>query len=165
MEGLRRWLAIGVTASLCLTTALNHPALQAGIQQSLADAPKLLPFYLRLIELLEHISLPHLWAFDLFDLAPWQWLNLLGATITFTLYFYNDRVHRIWRLAEGRNPNTAPEDVQIARLLRMVRLRDLCAIFYILLAFGYAFLALKGIDKGLLTGALAPLGVVYGPYL
>ena len=122
-------------------------------------------FYHRVIALLEHISLPHLWAFDLFDLAPWQWLNLLGAAITFTLYFYSDRVHRIWRLAEGRDPNTAPEDVQIARLLRMVRLRDLCAIFYILLAFGYAFLALEGIDKEPLADWLAPLHFLYGPYL
>nr|VFJ65480.1 MAG: hypothetical protein BECKDK2373B_GA0170837_11512 [Candidatus Kentron sp. DK] len=47
----------------------------------------------------------------------------------------------------------------------MTRARDLCAIFYILLAFGYCILALGGIDKELLTGWLAPLDFLYGPYL
>nr|VFK43996.1 MAG: hypothetical protein BECKSD772F_GA0070984_11635 [Candidatus Kentron sp. SD]VFK49300.1 MAG: hypothetical protein BECKSD772E_GA0070983_11705 [Candidatus Kentron sp. SD]VFK79175.1 MAG: hypothetical protein BECKSD772D_GA0070982_103822 [Candidatus Kentron sp. SD] len=101
-----------------------------------------------------------------FDLAPWQCLNIIGAILTGGLFFYSDHVNMVRTLAKERDPSAAPEDAQIApRLLRMVRLRDLCAIFYILLAFGYAFLALEGIDKEPLADWLAPLHFLYGPYL
>nr|VFJ73213.1 MAG: hypothetical protein BECKFW1821C_GA0114237_10478 [Candidatus Kentron sp. FW] len=165
VQSIRRWLAIGVAVSLVITTALNYPTFQAEIQGSLSDAPKSMKSFLWFLDRLEHVSLPYLWAFDFFDLASWQWLNLLGAVLTGGLWIYSDRVNRIWTRAKERDSSAVPKDVHIVWLLQMTRARNLCAILYVLLAFGYCVLALGGIDKELLTGWLAPLDFLYGPYL
>nr|VFJ91297.1 MAG: hypothetical protein BECKH772A_GA0070896_100309 [Candidatus Kentron sp. H]VFJ99183.1 MAG: hypothetical protein BECKH772C_GA0070978_1002923 [Candidatus Kentron sp. H]VFK00560.1 MAG: hypothetical protein BECKH772B_GA0070898_101951 [Candidatus Kentron sp. H] len=172
VEGLRRWLALGVLASAIITTALNHPALGAGIRGALDRFPLLLQSFLWGFDrLTEHAAnLTYLWAFNLngWDLAPWQWLNLLGAVLTGALYFYSDRVNRAWTLAKEPNPNAPPEAGHVARLLRLTRARNLCVFFYVPLALGYAVLALGGLGgfgKGDLTGWLGWLGGLYGPYL
>lgn len=167
VEGLRRALAVGVAASLVVTTALNHPTLQGSIRESLGQFPLVLQSYLWVLGVLaERASgLSHLWAFDLFDLAPWQWLNLLGAMITGILFFYSDRANRIWGLARERDPEAAPEAAHVTGLLAMARLRNLCAVFYVFLAFGYGVLALEGSGSESLTGWLGFLGTLYGGYL
>ncbi len=171
LEGSRRWLAIGVLASALITTALNHPALQGPIRDALSEFPPLLRSFLwgfdRLTE--QASNLAYLWAFDFngWNLAPWQWLNLLGAALTALLFFYSDRVNRAWTLAKEQDAAAAPEAAHITRLLRITRARNLCVFFYIPLAFGYCVFALGGMDVGLLSagGWLAPLSVLYGPYL
>nr|VFJ90174.1 MAG: hypothetical protein BECKLFY1418A_GA0070994_101034 [Candidatus Kentron sp. LFY] len=167
VEGLRRALAVGVAASLVVTTALNHPALQGSIRESLGQFPLVLQSYLWVLGVLaERASgLSHLWAFDLFDLAPWQWLNLLGTAITGILFFYSDRANRIWGLARERDPEAAPEATHVTGLLAMARLRNLCAVFYVFLVFGYGVLALGGSGSESLTGWLGFLGTLYGGYL
>nr|VFK25521.1 MAG: hypothetical protein BECKMB1821G_GA0114241_10149 [Candidatus Kentron sp. MB]VFK31686.1 MAG: hypothetical protein BECKMB1821I_GA0114274_102611 [Candidatus Kentron sp. MB]VFK75611.1 MAG: hypothetical protein BECKMB1821H_GA0114242_102710 [Candidatus Kentron sp. MB] len=167
VESLRRWLALAVLVSALLTTALNHPAFQSTIENSLSQFPRVLQFYLWIIERLteQASALAYLWAFNLVDLAPWQWLNLLGAALTGGLWIYSDRVHRIWTLAKEKDPDAAPRDIHITWLLQMTRARNLCAIVYVFLAFGYCILALGGLEDVTLTGWLAPLDVLYGPYL
>nr|VFK16189.1 MAG: hypothetical protein BECKFM1743B_GA0114221_104071 [Candidatus Kentron sp. FM] len=169
VEGLRRALAMGVAVSLVITTAVHYSPLQAAIEQSLAQFPAALKFLLWLVGLLTESAsnLAYLWRFNLIglDIAPWQWLNLLGAALTFILYFYSDRVHRAWELAQKPDATAAPSDVHVGRLLMLTRLRNLCVSLYLPLAFGYVALALEGIDPAALTGWLAPLGVLVGPYL
>nr|VFK51334.1 MAG: hypothetical protein BECKTC1821F_GA0114240_100151 [Candidatus Kentron sp. TC] len=167
VEQFRRWLAVGVAASLVITTAIGHPALQSAMRESLSQFPLVLRSFLWVSDLLteQAATLAHLWRFNGLDLAPWQWLNCLGAAITAALFFYSDRVERRWRLAREETPGAAPAKIHVARLLGLTRLRNLCAILYVPLAFGYGFLALDGFDPARLTGWLAPLGVLYGPYL
>ena len=137
--------------------------------ESLSQAAKILKSSSWFLEhLKEHASnLAYLWRFNLngFDLAPWQWLNIAGAVLTFALFYYSDRVHRAWTLAKEPDPAATPEDTHIGRLLLMTRLRNLCVFLYLPLAFAYAFLELGAIDVAALTGWLAPLGTLFGPYL
>ncbi|VFN03668.1 MAG: hypothetical protein BECKG1743D_GA0114223_110202 [Candidatus Kentron sp. G] len=130
METSWRALALLVLASAVLTTAVNHPALQAAIAESLSRFPAALQFYLWLLDLLTEraSNLAYLWRFNLndFDIAPWQWLNITGAALTFALFYYSDRVHRAWTLAKEPAPAAAPEDAHIGRLLLITRLRNLC---------------------------------------
>nr|VFK61805.1 MAG: hypothetical protein BECKTUN1418F_GA0071002_12722 [Candidatus Kentron sp. TUN]VFK70905.1 MAG: hypothetical protein BECKTUN1418E_GA0071001_12752 [Candidatus Kentron sp. TUN] len=152
-EMLRRLLAIGVVGSAVITT-LDSP-----------ETPKCLQSFAWSLEHLEHFFPPYLWAFNLFHLAPWQWLNLLGAAITGVLWIYSDRVNRIWTLAKEKDPDNPPEAGYVAQLQWMTRLRNLCIILYFPLALGYGVLALKGVDGTEFTGWLAWLGALFGLYL
>nr|VFJ61681.1 MAG: hypothetical protein BECKFW1821C_GA0114237_1001104 [Candidatus Kentron sp. FW] len=168
-ESSRRWLMILVVGSAVVTTAINHPAFGTVMREFLASVPKFLGFLPPIFALLtEHAAdLAYLWAFDFNgpNLAPWQWLNILGAVITGLIFFYSDRVDRVWRLAKEQDSAAAPESAQVWVLLGMARVRNLCAVLYVLLAFGYVILALGGVDAAGFAGWLAPVDALYGPYL
>ena len=168
-ESSRRWLMLLVVGSAVVTTAINHPAFGTVMREFLASVPKFLGFLPPVFALLtEHAAdLAYLWAFDFNgpNLAPWQWLNILGAVITGLIFFYSDRVDRVWRLAKEQDSAAAPESTQVWVLLGMARVRNLCAVLYVLLAFGYVVLALGGVDAAGFAGWLAPVDALYGPYL
>lgn len=138
-------------AIAAVTFVLNQDILRE-LAESLSGASETLRIFIGIFEFLaqQESSLAYLWNFNPPDLAPWQWLNIAGATITGLLFLSSDRVRAQW---------------QFAWFLWMARLRNLCATFYIFMAFGYVVLAPRGLGDVTPTGWLAPLDALYGPYL
>lgn len=116
--------------------------------------------------LFPHAPVPvYLWAFDLFNLAPWQLFSLISAVLTFIIFYFSDKVYLHWVVLKEKNPQTNPEPRHIHHLKRLLQLRTGSTIVFQLLAFGYVVLSLLNIDPHNLRNWLFFLDVVYGPYL
>jgi hypothetical protein len=107
----------------------------------------------------------YLWAFNLGDLAPWQWFSLVGATITWIIFFYVDRVVITWNLLKRQDEKAKPTPVQVQRLIMLTKLRSICSLTTILMALGYAGLVFMEVHTQQVPSWLSFLDLVYGPYL
>ncbi|MBF0455552.1 MAG: hypothetical protein HQL72_12150 [Magnetococcales bacterium] len=146
-ESARIWLALAVILSTVVTTFSYSQF--ATLKEAYANIP--VPVYL--------------WAFNLGDLAPWQWFSLVGAFMTGIIYFYVDRVVISWNLLKEREEKARPNPVQANRLLWFARLRSISSVLAIFMALGYAGLVFLEIHTQQLPGWLSFLDLIYGPYL
>lgn len=107
----------------------------------------------------------YLFAFDIRDMAPWQWLGLVAAVLTGLIWAAADRANRQWEIRRRRDPAALPDPHQVRLLVGLFRLRQVVAAFCVVLSFGYAAAALWHLDMRGLPEYLAFLHRLYGPYL
>ncbi|HYD70772.1 hypothetical protein [Azospirillum sp.] len=104
-------------------------------------------------------TLMYLLAFDLRNLAPWQWGGVASAALTAFVWGFSEKAHRSYELTGAADRN----DLTILRLV--TRLRTIVTLATLGVSLGYAVLALKGIDPNQLPGWLSFAKWLYGPYL
>ncbi|MBF0369895.1 MAG: hypothetical protein HQL52_10595, partial [Magnetococcales bacterium] len=148
-EWLRRGVALFVVAATAYLTVSPEKIIVIKESGTLLHAPSLL----------------YLWAFDFFNLAPWQWLSLASALVTATVFILSDKTTIIWNHRKKQDEQAPPPKAQTQWLYHLTRLRSGCTILFAIMAFGYAVLALQRIDPETLPSWLAFLTYLYGPYI
>ncbi|MBF0174620.1 MAG: hypothetical protein HQL83_14455, partial [Magnetococcales bacterium] len=104
-----------------------------------------------------------LWAFNLSQLNPWQWLSLFSALATLFIYVQSDEAMLRWkRIMELYGKQADPSPTDLKWLWRITRLRNISSFFWILLSVGYVLLIWGTIPPETLHGGwMGFLGWIY----
>ncbi|MBF0384016.1 MAG: hypothetical protein HQL69_23615 [Magnetococcales bacterium] len=123
-------------------------------------------YLLALKQSYSNIPIPvYILAFNIFDLAPWQWLSFVGAVFTWIIFFAVDRVISARDIRKKHNPDLKSEPFYVHGLFFLSRVRTVFSVFAVIMAFVYAVLVLNDVYTFILPEWLSFLDRLYGPYL
>ncbi|OSM02549.1 hypothetical protein MAIT1_02711 [Magnetofaba australis IT-1] len=126
-------------------------------------SPEMLNHVLK--EIPQSSMLFYAWVFEWGNFAPWQWLLLANAALTVILPFPCDTAYRTWRHDNTHNKDNLATITWAKGLNLVDRLRNVLGWFYLIMAFGYALIAMGTINQFELPSGFGFLLDLYGPYL